>query len=71
MGGAAQGEERGRTGVRDYRGWKRPRAALRQGVRPETSDTGVMGHKQPKQRGNGGDGAADISRSGHSHNQRR
>lgn len=52
MGRAAQGKERGGTGVRDHRGWKRPRAAVRQGVRPQTCNNGVMGHKQPKQRGN-------------------
>lgn len=44
MGRAAQGEERRGTGVCDHRRWKRPRAALRQGVRPETSDPGVVGH---------------------------
>lgn len=71
VGRAAQGEERGGTGVRDHRRWKRPRPAVRQGVRPETRYTGVMGHKQPKQRGNGGDGAEDIPRTGHSHSQRR
>lgn len=57
---AAKGEKRGGTGVLDHRRWKRPRAAVRQGVRPETSDTGLMGHKQPKQRGDGGDGAPDL-----------
>ena len=34
VGGAAQGEERGGTGVRDHRRRQRPRAALRQGVSP-------------------------------------
>lgn len=71
VGRAAEGEERGGTGVRNHRGWKRPRAAVRQGVRPETRDTGVMGHKQPKQPGDGRDGAADIPRTGHSHGQKR
>lgn len=71
VGCAAQGEERGGTGVRNHRGWKRPRAAVRQGVRPETRNTGLMGHKQPKQRGDGRDGAADIPRTLHSYSQNR